>query len=125
VGVSYLKETTVKKFAVILFAAMSLSAFAADTAVKGYLVDLACGTANASKPGFGAKHTKSCLQMPDCAKSGYGVLTADQKVIKFDPAGNKKATDFIAASNKDNDFKVAVTGAVTGDKMSVNNIEAQ
>jgi len=115
----------VKKFAVVLFAAMSLSSFAADTAVKGYLVDLACGTENASKPGFGAKHTKSCLQMPDCAKSGYGVLTADQKIIKFDPAGNKKASEFIAASNKENDFKVSVTGAVNGDKMSVSNIEAQ
>ena len=31
-----------KKFVMMLFVAVSISAFAADTTVKGYLVDLAC-----------------------------------------------------------------------------------
>jgi hypothetical protein len=114
-----------KKFAMILLAAVSLSAFAADTAVKGHLVDLSCAAEDANKPGFGEKHSKGCLQMPDCVKSGYGVLTADRKVIKFDAAGNEKAIKFIDSLQQKKDIKVTVTGAVDGDKITVAKIELQ
>jgi len=114
-----------KKFAFILLAAMTVSAFAADTTVKGYLVDLACAKEDGQKDGFGAKHSKGCLQMPDCEKSGYGVLTPDKKVIKFNAAGNAEAKKFIAAATKKDDFQVTVTGSVTGDTMSVTKIALQ
>ena len=114
-----------KKLVLILFAAVSLSAFAADTTVKGYLVDLACAKEDGSKADFGAKHTKGCLQMPDCEKSGYGVLTDDKKVIRFDKAGNEEAKKFIAALTQKKDIKVAVNGAVTGDNMTVSKIALQ
>jgi hypothetical protein len=114
-----------KKFAMILFAAMAIGAFAADTSVKGYLVDLSCAAEDGNKPGFGAKHTKGCLQMEECVKSGYGVLTDDKKVIKFDAAGNQKAIKFIDALQKKNDIKVSVTGALDGDKIVVTSIELQ
>ena len=39
-----------KKLVMILFAAVSLSAFAADTTVKGYLVDLACAKEEGRRP---------------------------------------------------------------------------
>jgi phosphoribosylamine-glycine ligase len=113
-----------KKLAMILLAA-SLSAFAADTTVKGYLVDLSCAAEDGQQPGFGAKHTKDCLQMPDCVKSGYGVLTEDKKVIRFDAAGNEQAKKFIAALTKKNDVKVSVTGTRNGDSMTVGKIELQ
>jgi hypothetical protein len=114
-----------KKFALILFAAMAVSAFAADTQVKGYLVDLACAAEEGQQAGFGAKHTKGCLQMPECVKGGYGVLTDDKKVIKFDKAGNEQAMKFIADLKKEKDIKVSVTGAVTGDAITVTKIELQ
>ncbi len=114
-----------KKFVMILFAAVSLSAFAADTTVKGYLVDLACSAEEGGKPDFGVKHTKNCLQMPDCVSSGYGVLTDSKKVVKFDKAGNEQAKKFIAGVNKSNDIKVSVQGEVKGDTMTVSKIELQ
>lgn len=114
-----------KKFLMILFAAVSISAFAADTTVKGYLVDLSCAAEEGQKPGFGTKHTRDCLQMDDCQKSGYGVLTADNKVVKFDSAGNAKAKKFIAETKKPKDIRVNVTGAVSGDHMTVSKIELQ
>jgi hypothetical protein len=114
-----------KKFIMILFAVMSISAFAADSTVKGYLVDLSCAKEEGSKAGFGAKHTKECLQMPDCVKSGYGVLTSDKKVVKFDAAGNEQAKKFIADEKKPKDIRVNVTGNVKGDTMSVSKIELQ
>ena len=114
-----------KKFAMILFAAVAISAFAADTTVKGTLVDLACAKEDGQTPGFGAKHTKGCLQMADCEKSGYGVLTADKKVIKFDTAGNATAKKFINDLTKKKDIQVTVTGAVNGDSMTVTKIDLQ
>ena len=114
-----------KKLTLVLLAAMALSAFAAETKVQGYLVDLACSSEEGQKPGFGAKHSKMCLQMPECAKSGYGVLTDDKKVIKFDAASNTKAKQFIAGLKKDKDIKVNVTGTVNGEQMTVSKIELQ
>jgi hypothetical protein len=114
-----------KKLVLILFAAISLGALAADTTIKGTLVDMACAREDGSKPGFGAKHSKDCLEMPDCVKSGYGLMTADKKVIKFDKAGNDQAKKFIAEMKKAKDIQVEVTGAVTGDTMTVSKIVLQ
>ena len=114
-----------KKLALILFAAMAVSAFAADTTIQGYLVDRSCAKEEGSKADFGAKHTKDCLQMADCAKAGYAVLTDDKQVINFDKAGNEQARKFIEGITKANDIRVTVTGAVDGDHMTVNKIELQ
>lgn len=114
-----------RKLTLVLLAAVALSAFAAETKVQGYLVDLACAAEEGQKPGFGAKHSKECLQMPDCVKSGYGVLTDDKKVIKFDAASNAKAKQFIADLQKTKDIKVNVTGTVNGDNITVTKIELQ
>jgi hypothetical protein len=114
-----------RKLILVMFTAVAISAFAADTTVKGYLVDLSCAAEEGSKPGFGAKHSKDCLQMDDCAKSGYGVLTDDKKVIKFDKAGNEQAKKFIADLKKAKDIKVNVAGNVSGETMTVSKIELQ
>ena len=114
-----------RRIALVLLTAAALSAFAAETKVQGYLVDLACASEEGQKPGFGAKHSKMCLQMPECVKSGYGVLTDDKKVIKFDAASNAKAKQFIAGMKKDKDIKVNVTGTVNGERMTVSKIELQ
>ena len=114
-----------KKFVLVLFATMAVSAFAADTTVKGYLVDRSCAAEEGSNADFGAKHTKECLQMADCVRSGYAVLTDDKKVIALDKAGNEQARKFIAEMKKDKDIKVAVTGTVKGDTMTVSKIELQ
>jgi hypothetical protein len=114
-----------KGIALILCAFVAVGAFAADTPIKGYLVDMACGREDGSKPGFGSKHTKDCLQMPDCAQSGYGVLTDDNKFLRFDKAGNDQAKKFITDLKKESDIKVTVTGTVNGNTMTVSKIELQ
>ncbi|HEY1524806.1 MAG TPA: hypothetical protein VGH51_01105 [Candidatus Angelobacter sp.] len=114
-----------KKLTLVLLTAVALSAFAADTKLQGYLVDIACASEEGQRPNFGIKHSKECLQMPDCAKSGYGLLTEDKKVIRFDAASNEKAKQFIAELKKNNDIKVNVTGTINGNQMSVSKIELQ
>ena len=113
------------KLFLVLLAATTLSAFAPETTVKGHLVDIACASDLADRPGFGARHSRKCLQMQPCAQSGYGVLTEEKKVVKFDDKGNEQARKFIEGITKANDIRVTVTGAVDGDHMTVNKIELQ
>ena len=44
-----LQGESMRRFVLILFAVMAISAFAADTTVKGYLVDLACAAEDGQK----------------------------------------------------------------------------
>jgi len=109
----------------------SLPAIAADNksasgeqTISGHLVDVACAAQNSARrdPKFGATHDKSCLQMEACEKTGYGVLTSDNKVVRFDSKGNEQAKKFIQMTNKDKDWKVTVSGPVQGNTIAVNSI---
>jgi hypothetical protein len=98
--------------------------------IKGVLMDQKCsGTADLRISGstgllvggriVAEAHTKECALMPDCQKSGYGVYTSDNKFLKFDDAGNRKALAAIKASTKLDDFEVEVTGEIKGDTIKV------
>lgn len=94
--------------------AVDMKATPKTQTLNGYLVDVACSSENAEKPkaDFGAKHSKKCLQMPECEESGYALLTADNKIIKFDKESNESAKKFIATTDHDKDWKVTVTGTM-------------
>ena len=91
--------------------------------VKGYLVDIACATERSGELGtLGIVHTKRCLQMPDCERSGYAVLTGDRKIIRFDAAGNQQAKQLIAASDRDKDYRIVVSGRVQKESIAVSEL---
>jgi hypothetical protein len=114
-----------KRFALILFAMLGITAFAADTAVQGYLMDANCSPRKAQRPGAAVAHTRGCLRMPFCENSGYGVLTENKHFVRFDKDGNEKAAKFLADIDKTDTIKVTVSGTVDGDKMTVTKIELQ
>jgi hypothetical protein len=98
--------------------------------VKGILIDEKCsGKADLRISGatgllvggriVAEAHTRECLLMPECEKSGYGVYTSDNKFLKFDEAGNRKALAAIKASAKLDDFEVEINGEVKGDTLKV------
>ncbi len=98
--------------------------------IKGVMMDEKCsGTADLRISGatgllvggriVAEAHTKECLLMPECMKSGYGVYTSDNKFLKFDEAGNRKALAAIKTSKQLDDFEVEVTGEVKGDTIKV------
>jgi hypothetical protein len=107
-----------------LFAALGTHAFAADASLEGYLVDVACAARNSGKPAFAAGHGRTCLRMPSCADSGYGVLTDDKRFIKFDQSGNEQARKLLADLTEETGIRVDVSGAVDGDHMAVANLRA-
>lgn len=106
------------------------SAISAAENIKGILIDEKCsGKADLRISGatglleggriVAEAHTRECLMMPECEKSGYGVYTSDNKFLKFDEAGNRKALAMIKASKKLDDFEVEVVGDVKGDTIKV------
>src|SRR5689334_17460797 len=110
--------------AVLVTAALAVSAAAQSGTQKfsGYLVDAVCAGNHATEPGYAENHDKKCNLMDGCIKSGYSLITADQKVLKFDAKGNEQALEFIKATNKDKSWKVAVTGTSDGKTIAVKSI---
>ena len=89
---------------------------------SGYLVDAVCAGNHATEPGYAEKHDKNCNLMEGCIKSGYSLIMADHKVLKFDSKGNEQALAFIKATDKDKSWKVMVTGTVEGQTRTVKSI---
>ena len=88
--------------------------------VTGYLMDKACSADVIKKGEAAAKgHDVGCLTMDDCAQTGFGVITPDNKFITFDAAGNKQALATLKAAKKKTDLRVTVTGDQTGSSIKV------
>jgi hypothetical protein len=84
---------------------------------SGTVVDVMC------KKNDLASHTKDCAI--SCAKSGYGIVLADGKFMKFDERGNVKALAALKASTKEKDLKAKVTGAKKEDIIQVESIQIE
>jgi hypothetical protein len=93
--------------------------------ISGHLVDGVCADGHATEPGYVEKHDKRCNLMDVCVKTGYSLVTADKKVLKFDSKGNEQALALIKATDKDKDWKVVVTGKVNGQTIAVDSISLQ
>ena len=93
--------------------------------IKGVLMDQMCsGKADLRISGatdslvggriVAEAHTRECALKPACQKSGYGVYTDNNRFLKFDGAGDRKALAAIKASKKLDDLEVEVNGEVDG-----------
>ena len=92
--------------------------------VRGYLVDMYCvRERKAEGVNLGKEHTRLCLQMPPCVKSGYAVMTADNQVLKFDDKGTQKAMKLLGKSSQDKGYVVQVSGKISGNEIQVSKIE--
>ncbi|MGH9736076.1 MAG: hypothetical protein ACRD8A_15975 [Candidatus Acidiferrales bacterium] len=65
-------------------------------------------------------HTRACALK--CADSGFGIVTADHKFLKFDDAGNKEIVGQLKSSTKKDHLRVNVTGEVQGDTLNVKSV---
>ncbi len=68
-------------------------------------------------------HDRACDLKPACERSGYGVYTRDQKFLKLDAAGNRKALEAIKSSTKLDDVTVQVNGVINGDTIKVESLK--
>ena len=101
---------------------------------KGVLIDQACSAKAELRLGgvpqtlqggmiVAEAHERQCALMPACQKSGYGVFTWENKFLKFDEAGSRKALEAIKASKKEDDLQVEVTGELQGDTIKVTSLK--
>ena len=99
----------------VLVAAFGAVAMAGEW--QGHLMDAMCAAKMKDKA---AGHKAKCAL--SCAKSGFGLVTADGKYIKFDEAGNAKAQEALKATTKEQDLKIKVTGTLDGDTIQVESL---
>ena len=109
----------------VLVAGWAVSAGAQGQPLRGTLMDIACSSHHATEAGYTESHDKKCLLMDSCVKSGYSLVTADKKVLKFDAKGNEMSLALIKATDRDKDWKVTVDGKLSGDTIAVTNIKLQ
>jgi len=81
----------------------------------GTLVDVMCKGKDL------AGHTRECALT--CAKSGFGVVLADGKFLKFDETGNAKTLTALKTATKEKDLKAQVTGEKDGETIQVTGLE--
>ena len=95
--------------------------------VRGYLIDNSCWNERDGKDVHSLlrEHTKDCLQMPDCTKSGYSIVTDAGSVYPLDAESNTKVTAWIDATQKDADWQVDVKGRWLDGKLAIKKIELQ
>jgi hypothetical protein len=96
-----------------LIAGLALTA-AAET-FSGTVVDVMCRGKDL------ASHTRECAV--SCARSGFGVVTADGKFLKFDEAGNARTLAALKKLSKEKDLKAKVSGTLSGDVLKVEAID--
>ena len=101
--------------ALFAFSLFSVAAFAEQW--SGTVVDVACKGKDL------AGHTRKCAL--SCSKSGYGLVTADGKFVKFNESGNAKTLGLLKKASKEKDLKAKVTGSLTGEVIKVESVEIQ
>lgn len=100
-----------------LLALMMLAPLAAAESFTGTVVDVMCRGKDL------ASHTRECALT--CSKSGYALVTADGKFLKFDESGNARALTQLKKLTKEKDLKAKVSGTLNGDVLKVESIEFQ
>jgi hypothetical protein len=96
---------------------MGLPALAAPMTYKDVsVVDVECSKHTATTAA-GDKHTRDCAL--DCADSGFAIITADDKVVKLDKAGNEKMAAALKESKAVDHVRVNVSGEQDGDVLKV------
>jgi hypothetical protein len=120
-----------KNLAVSLISLVLLPVFAQDqpkpalkSPVRGYLVDMYCvRERKAEGVNLGKEHTRLCLQMPPCVKSGYAVMTPDNQVLKFDAKGTQRAMKLLEKTDQEKGYVVQVSGKINDNEIQVSKIE--
>jgi|SRR5690242_21963097 len=105
-----------ERMKMIAVSLLLVSAAAAET-LSGTVVDVMCRGKDL------AGHTRECAV--NCSKSGYGLVTAEGKFLKFDEAGNARTLAVLKKSSREKDLEAKVTGTVDGDVLKVDSIDLQ
>src|SRR3954471_10713603 len=112
---------TRKLFVIMLSLAFAAVLYAQDPkplTVTGYLIDNACE--DSAKDAARAKgHSTSCALMDNCEKSGYSVVTDDNKRYKLSEKGEGLASQLLKNTKTTKGVKVTAEGNYNGSELDV------
>jgi uncharacterized membrane-anchored protein YjiN (DUF445 family) len=112
-----------KLLVVILSLAFAAMLYAQDSKaikVTGFLIDNACADSAKGELGTRAKgHTVSCALMDSCEKSGYSVVTDDNKRYKLNEKGEGMAAELLKNTKSTKGVKVSLEGNYNGTEVDV------
>jgi hypothetical protein len=95
-------------------------------AFTGYLIDLTCARERKKdEADLGEKHTKKCMQMPICDRSGFGLLTDSNELLVFDENGNRKVRLLLQQTSQESHLRAVVTGTKSNEVVKVSKIKLQ
>ena len=100
-----------------MLAFVMLAPLALAESFSGTVVDVMCRGKDL------ASHTRECALT--CSKSGYALVTADGRFLKFDESGNARALAQLKKLAKEKDLKAKVSGTLDADVLKVESIEFQ
>ena len=100
-----------------VLAFVMLAPIATAESFSGTVVDVMCRGKDL------ASHTRECALT--CSKSGYALVTADGRFLKFDESGNARALAQLKKLAKEKDLKAKVSGTLDADVLKVESIEFQ
>lgn len=104
---------------VLALGLVSAPALAATETYKDVsVIDTSCSKKAAANADA---HTRECALA--CAKSGYGIMTADGTFLKFDKKGDAEVLKELKASDKTDHLRVDVTGDVEGGTIKVKSVK--
>ena len=103
----------------LAFAAIVYAQSSKPLTVTGYLIDNACAE-SAKDLGTRAKgHSVSCALMDSCEKSGYSVVTEDNKRYKLSEKGEGMAAELLKSTKTTKGVKVTAEGNYNGSEFDV------
>jgi len=104
----------------LAFAAMLYAQGSTSIKVTGYLIDNACADSAKGELSTRAKgHSVSCALMDNCEKSGYSVVTDDNKRYKLNDKGEGMAAELLKNTKSTKGVKVALEGNYNGSEVDV------
>jgi hypothetical protein len=108
-----------KKLAVLVVSGVLAAPLAAlaETWENVSVIDTSCLAKVKARPD---EHTVQCALQ--CAKGGYGLLTADGAYLKFDASGNEKTAAALKATKKTDHIRAKVVGERQGDVVKVTSV---
>jgi hypothetical protein len=102
----------------LVWAALALLAMPVIASAESFkdvpVVDVNCSKKVAEAPDA---HPRACALK--CAASGFGIITSDNRFLRFDAAGNTQIVEALKASDKKDHLRVNVSGEVQGDTLKV------
>jgi len=104
----------------LAFAAMLYAQDSTSIKVTGFLIDNACADSAKGELSTRAKgHSVSCALMDNCEKSGYSVVTDDNKRYKLNDKGEGMAAELLKNTKSTKGVKVAMEGNYNGAEVDV------